>query len=303
VLGYVTDPAAPGGLRRSQLDEPPAAPDEVLVEVRAFALNRGELTLLGQRTDGWHPGQDVAGVVVAGDGPAPGTRVVALADQGGWSERVAVPAHRVAPIPDGVSFADAASLPVAGLTALRALRAGGQRLGSAVLVTGASGGVGAFAVQLAKAGGATVTALVSGPGRLDAARAAGADRVVTELGAGDRFDVALDGVGGQVLAEAIRHLVPGGTAVAYGAAGGREPAPLGFWEFPPLARLVGFFVYATGEETFAADLELLATMVGDGRLQPPVGRTSDWSEAVAAIDALRRHEVTGKVVCTIGAQA
>jgi NADPH:quinone reductase-like Zn-dependent oxidoreductase len=303
MLGYVTDPTAPGGLRRAQLDEPAAGPGEMLVHVRAFALNRGELRLLVDRPDGWHPGQDVAGVVVAGDGPPPGTRVVAIADQGGWSERVAVPSHRVAPIPDGVSFADAASLPVAGLTALRALRAGGQRLGSAVLVTGASGGVGAFAVQLAKAGGATVTGLVSGPGRVDAARAAGADRVVTALGAGDRFDVALDGVGGQVLVEAVRHLVPGGTAVAYGAAGGREPAQLGFWEFPPLARLIGFFVYATGEETFGADLELLAAMVGDGRLQPPVGEIRDWSQAVAAVEALRERAVTGKVVCTLGAQS
>ena len=154
MLGYVTDPRAPGGLERRKLDEPvPEGPNQVIVEVRAFAMNRGELHLLGQRADGWHPGQDVAGVVVAraadGSGPPVGTRVVGLADQGGWSERVCVPSHRVAPLPEAVSFAQGAALPVAGLTALRGLRLGGPLLGRSVLVTGASGGVGTFAVLLA----------------------------------------------------------------------------------------------------------------------------------------------------------
>src|SRR5690349_13517038 len=98
MLGHVTDPSAPDGLDRRGL-----------------------------------PGQDVAGVVARaaadGSGPPEGTRVVGIADGGGWSKRVLVPAHRVAPLPDATSFEDAAALPVAGLTALRALREAGPLLG------------------------------------------------------------------------------------------------------------------------------------------------------------------------------
>ena len=164
--GFITDPEAPGGLRLDdELPEPEPSADEIVVDVRAFAVNRGELRLIPARPDGWRPGQDVAGHVRrAMDGPAAGARVVAIAQGGGWSERVAVPAAHCAPLPDDVSFEQAASLPIAGLTALRALRQGGFLLGREVLVTGATGGVGQFAVQLARAAGARVTAQVSEPG-------------------------------------------------------------------------------------------------------------------------------------------
>jgi NADPH2:quinone reductase len=306
VLGHVTDPGAPGGLDRRELPEPAPEPGEVLVEVRAYSVNRGELRLLQQRADGWAPGQDVAGTVAAaaadGSGPAAGTRVVGIADGGGWSERVAVPSHRVAALPDATSFADAAALPVAGLTAFRALQTGGPLLGRQVLVTGASGGVGGFAVQLAVAAGARVTGLVSGERRVDAVRALGAHEVVTALDAGTGpFDLVLDGVGGQVLGDAIHRLAPGGTVAAYGLSSG-EPTPLSFRAFAggPLGRLVGFFVYATGEATFGHDLGVLAGLVADGRLRVPKGVESDWSRTREAVDALRRREATGKVVLTIG---
>jgi NADPH:quinone reductase len=217
-----------------------------------------------------------------------------------------VPSHRVATLPEDVSFADAAALPVAGLTALRALREGGDLLGRRVLVTGATGGVGSFAVQLAVAGGAHVTALVSGEGRADAARALGAHAVVTALDddAG-RFDTVLDGVGGTVLREAIGRLRSRGTVVAYGVAGGREPTQLAFYDFagpPALGRLVGFFVYATGEETFGADLAALAGLVADGRLRVDRSATRDWDETREALEDLRQRRVTGKVVLTLEAE-
>src|SRR4051812_38635123 len=133
MLGHVTDPAAPDGLDRRELPEPEPGPHDVLVAVRAYAVNRGELSLLQQRADGWQPGQDVAGVVARaaadGSGPPAGARVVGIADGGGWSERVPVPSHRIAVLPDGARFEDAAALPVAGLTALRALREAGPLLG------------------------------------------------------------------------------------------------------------------------------------------------------------------------------
>ena len=124
---------------------------------------------------------------------------------------MAIPSHRAAALPDSVSFTEAAPLPVAGLTALRALRTGGPLLGSRVLVTGASGGVGTFAVQLARIAGAVVTAQVSGPARSAAVSALGASEVITEIGAeAGPFQLVLDGVGGQVLTAAVRRLARGG---------------------------------------------------------------------------------------------
>jgi NADPH:quinone reductase-like Zn-dependent oxidoreductase len=192
---------------------------------------------------------------------------------------------------------------VAGLTALRALRTGGPTLGRRVLITGSTGGVGSFAVQLAAMGGAHVTALVSGAGRAEAARALGAHAVVTEL-ADDTgpFDIVLEAVGGAVLADAIHRLAPGGTVVSYGVAGGGEPTPLAFFDFAggPLGRLVGFFVYATGEETFAADLAVLAGMIAHGRLRVSRSERRDWDDTRAAVQDLRERRVTGKVVLEIG---
>src|SRR3954451_25098854 len=251
MLGHITDPGAPGGLDRRELPDPEPGAHDVLVSVRAYAVNRGELSLLQQRADGWLPGQDVAGVVARaaadGSGPPEGTRVVGIADGGGWSELAPIPAHRVAPLPDDVSFADAAALPVAGLTALRALREAGPLLGRRLLVTGATGGVGSFAVQLGAAAGAHVTALVSRPERADAARALGAHAVVTlqddafAPAAGDAaagpFHAVLDGVGGPVLAAAIHSLAERGAVIAYGVAGSRAPTPLGFFDFGVSGRL------------------------------------------------------------------
>src|SRR5207237_8287659 len=115
---------------------------------RAVSLNRGEFRRLQWETDGWRPGYDVAGVVEApaadGSGPRTGARVIGLLPNGAWAERVAVPARYVAPIPDALSFAAAATVPVAGLTPLAALAHGGSLLKRRVLITGAAGGVGRF---------------------------------------------------------------------------------------------------------------------------------------------------------------
>ena len=306
MLGHITDPNAPGGLDLRNLPDLAAGEHHVLVEVRAYAINRGELSLVEQRSDGWMPGQDLAGVVVRaaadGTGPPEGTRVVGLADDGGWSQLAVVPSHRVAALPDAVDFDAAAALPVAGLTALRALRTGGPLLGRRVLITGATGGVGSFAVQLAVAAGAHVTALVSGAARVEAARSLGAHSVVSELSEDTGpFHLVLEGVGGKVLADAIHRLAPGGTVAAYGVAGSREPTPLAFYDFANgrLGRLIGFFIYATGEETFGEDLAVLAGLVADGSLR--VERTvRDWSKTLDALEDLRERRVAGKVVLTVG---
>jgi NADPH:quinone reductase-like Zn-dependent oxidoreductase len=307
MLGYVTDPAEPAGIALRDLPEPEPGEHDVVVEVAAYSVNRGELSLIERRTDGWAPGQDIAGVVVAsaadGTGPAVGTRVVGVADHGGWGERVPVPSHRVAPLPYSVSFAAAASLPVAGLTALRALRTGGSLLGQKVLVTGASGGVGSFAVQLARAAGAVVSGLVNSSARVDAVAALGADEVLIELGdTAGPFSLVLDGVGGRVLTAAARRLAPGGLVTAYGVASG-ERSDIAFYDFAgaaPGGRLQGFFIYSTGEETFGRDLALLGRLVAEGTLTPLIGTPRDWRETPAAVMALRSRQTTGKVVLVRG---
>lgn len=305
MLGHITDSKADGGLDRRELPDPAPGDHDALVEVRAYAVNRGELTLLQDRADGWAPGQDLAGVVVRsaadGSGPPERTRVVGLADGGSWSELALVPSHRLAALPDGVEFTAAAALPVAGLTALRALRSGGALLGKRVLVTGATGGVGSFAVQLAVAAGARVTALVSGPERADAARSLGAHQVVSQLSDDvGPFNLVLEGVGGEVLKDAVHRLAPEGTVTAYGVAGGREPTPLAFWDFANgrLGRLIGFFIYATGEETFGEDLAVLASLVADGRLRVE-STVRDWSETREALQDFRERRITGKLVLTV----
>jgi NADPH:quinone reductase len=305
VRGYVTDPGAPGGLRfADDLPRPEPADHEAVVEVRAYAVNRGELTLLGMRDDGWRPGQDVAGVVVQaaadGSGPREGTRVVAVAEGAGWSERIALPTGVLAPIADSVSFEQAASLPIAGLTALRALRVVGPVLGGQVLVTGATGGVGQFAIQLAVASGAEVTAQVSSTERADLVRELGAHRVVVDLDGEDvgPFDGVLDGVGGEVLTAAVHRSAAEATVATYGTVGGR--AELGYLDFrsAPNARVVGLS-HAYPEATRGQDLAILAELVAAGRLTPHLGLVDDWVNTREALDALDQRQVRGRVVLTI----
>lgn len=271
--GYITDPAGPAGLRLADgLPEPEAAGDRLVIEVRAYSVNPGETKLIRQRPDGWRPGQDVAGVVLRsapdGSGPPEGTRVACRADWEGWAERVAVPASRCAVLDDRVTFEQAATLPVAGLTALRALRVGGALLGRDVLVTGATGGVGHFAVQLAVLSGAQVTAHVSSGQRTAQARELGAGHVTTTLddpGLGP-FHLALDGVAGPLLTEVVRRLAPGATAVVYGGHNG--PTELRLLDFARQghnARVQGF-VSEHPEDTKGEDLAILVRLMAEGRL-------------------------------------
>ena len=168
----VARPSAPYGLELGEVEAPAPRASEALVSVRAVSLNRGEARYLPRRREGTVHGWDVAGVVereaADGSGPAAGERVVGLVSEGAWAELAAVPTARLAPLPGSVSFEQAATLPVAGLTAVRALAVGAPLLGRRVLVTGAAGGVGRFAVQLARRAGAHVTAVAAAPSALRA---------------------------------------------------------------------------------------------------------------------------------------
>ena len=177
----------------AEVPDPTPRPDEALVEVKAFSLNRGETRRLQTLEAGTVTGWDLAGTVrqpAHDGGPAAGARVVGLVNPGAWAELVAVKLEHLAELPEGISVEQAATLPVAGLTALRALEVAGFVLEKRVLVTGASGGVGRFAIQLANLAGAHVTGIAR---RAEGLTELGADEVRPEIDLeGPLFD-ALDG--------------------------------------------------------------------------------------------------------------
>jgi NADPH:quinone reductase len=303
MLALVNTPASATPVALREVPEPQPAPNEALVEVHAFSLNRGELRLFQIRPEGWRPGQDISGVVLQpaanGSGPQAGTRVVALTDNAGWAERAAVPAHRVAALPENVRFEEAASLPVAGLTALRTLRHGAPLLGKRVLITGAAGGVGHLAVQLAAKSGARVTAVVGNPER--GRHVHGADQIVHGIDeAQGTFALILESAGGASLAAAIALVDAKGTIVIFGNSSG-EPTSISFRDFAehPNARILSFSYFTSeAEERFAPDLALLAALVGDGSLKPVLVERS-WRDISRVGPELRERRIPGKAVFRI----
>jgi NADPH:quinone reductase-like Zn-dependent oxidoreductase len=198
-----------------------------------------------------------------------------------------------------VSFSAAAALPIAGLTALRALRVDGSLIGKRVLITGASGGVGSFAVQLARLGGARVTGVVGHSERTEEVRRLGAEQVVPSIeGLDTSFDLILESVGGSSLASSIRHIAPDGTIVLFGNSS-REPTALGFEDFfgHARARIYAFFIYESADrQTFGEDLSYLASLVGQGALDPQIGLEVSWRDIEQGIAALRTRQFSGKAV-------
>ena len=300
MLALVNTPGGAAPVELRELPEPVPAADEAVVEVRAFSLNRGELRLMQTRPEGWRPGQDIGGVVLRaaadGSGPQAGTRVVAMADNAGWAQRAAVPVRRLAALPDNVRFEEAAALPIAGLTALRTLRHGAPLLGKRVLVTGAAGGVGHLAVQIAARSGAHVTAIVGSPERGRHLR--GAETIVDGIDKAEgRFGLILEAAGGASLAAAIARVEAKGTIVIFGNSSG-EPTAINFRDFAehPNARIQSFSYFTSEpEERFAPDLALLAALVGDGSLKPALVESS-WRDLARIGSQLRDRQIAGKAV-------
>jgi NADPH:quinone reductase len=313
IRAIVVDPAAPGKLAIKPVELRDPDRDEVGVRVTAISLNRGETRRALQVAEpGWRPGWDFAGVVetAAADrsGPKPGTRVVGLLPSGAWAERVNCRTHAVAALPDMVSDAEAATLPVAGLTALHALRQGGLLLGRKVLVDGASGGVGHLACQLAAAAGAVVWGHV----RREEHRAMLAewcgDRVVIgpDLAAAKPhgpFWLILDSLGGAALTAALGMLQPGGTCVTYGVSAAatttfesREFFGTGG------AKLYGLTLFheLMSVERAGIGLRLLAELIEAKKLRPQIAVEAPWSEIGTIARRLIDRDFTGKAVLHIG---
>jgi NADPH:quinone reductase len=293
--------AAPPTAEIREVPDPQTQRDEALVEVKAFSLNRGESMRLATMGDGELNGWDVAGVVrqsaADGSGPKEGARVVGMMGRGAWAQLANVPTGWLAELPDEVSFEDAATLPVAGITALETLDIGGNPLGRQVLVTGASGGVGTFAIQLAKHAGAHVTALAR---RQEGLRELGADEVVDSVPEGAEYDTILDGVGGPILAAAIGAVAPFGTVVSF-ANTVQEPVTYptrALYGRAPGAKVVGFLVFRSVRDG-AATLARLVALTADGRLRPRIDRVASWRGAPQLIEDLLDYKVAGKAVLTV----
>ena len=294
-------------LALGEAPEPIPRSDEALIALTATSLNRGEVRHLADAEAGSIVGWDVVGAVVApavdGSGPATGTRVVGIVGEGGWAERVAVPTHALAEIPAAVSDAEASVLPIAGLTAWRALELGGLLLGARVLVTGGSGGVGRLAVQLATHAGAEVTAVVGRPERRAGLVQLGAHEVVVGIENADGpYDLILESVGGQSMRSASELLAPEGVLVSYGRSSGEDAALDPYWFGGHSgARIEGLLVFTEVERRRLGtpQLDRLLALLAAGRLDAQISRTGSWSDPMPLIDALLERRVDGKAVLLV----
>ncbi|MEE9278486.1 MAG: zinc-binding dehydrogenase [Dehalococcoidia bacterium] len=307
IRAVVVDPEAEGRLVIRDVPAPVLAPSDALIRVSALSLNLGEVRRSRTAEAGWRPGWDLAGTVeqaaADGTGPPVGTRVVGFVPAGAWAELVAVPTNALADLPDAVSFAQAATLPVAGLTALYSLDRYGSLLNRTVLVTGASGGVGHLACQLARHGGARVIASVRRREREQIARDAGAHEVVS----GDDPSVAepfgpyhliLEAVGGASLRASLSMLAPDGMCVLYGLSAATE-ATIDARQFMTTgaARLYGFFLFhEVSRQPAAEGLARLVDLVAQEHLRPRIEVEAPWTEIADTAGRLFDRGIAGKAV-------
>jgi NADPH:quinone reductase-like Zn-dependent oxidoreductase len=310
-------------LRLEEVDKPTITDDQVLVQVRAASVDRGTWHIMAGlpypiRAAGFglrkpkylNPGRSLAGTVeaVGNDvtGFKPGDEVFGICD-GSFAEYVSVRTDKLAPKPSNLSFGVAAAVPISGLTALQAVRDHGRfKAGQKVLIVGASGGVGSFAVQIAKGFGADVTGVCS-TGKVDMVRALRADHIIDysreDFADGQhRYDVILDIGGNRRLSHLRRALSPKGRLVIVG--GETDGRWLGGTDRQLRARLLSLFVsqqlgtFISSEN--AADLIALRELIEAGQIKPAVDQTYPLSEVATAIRDLIEGRARGKIVITVG---
>lgn len=310
----------PGSLEVTDVAEPERADGQVLVEVRAAGvtfpdvlLSRGEYQLKPEPP--FVPGSEVAGVVrEAPDGAAvqPGDRVAAFTGLGGFQELVAVDAGMVFPLPERLSYAAGAGLPMNYLTVhFGLLRRGRLQAGETVLVHGAAGGVGSAAVQLAAALSARVLAVVSTEAKGEIARRAGAAEVVPaegfraavrELTEGRGVDLVVDPVGGERFTDSLRSLAPEGRLLVVGFTGGEIPTVkvnrLLLNNIDVTGVAWGAFALARPQYLQQQWSDLLPHLVS-GALGPLLGGEYPLDRAAEAVTELAERRATGKIVLTV----
>lgn len=295
----------PEVLTLSELEDPKVGPGEILVDVRAAGVNPVDWKVLSGGLDPMMttifpviPGWDVAGVVTAVGLDVPefsvGDAVMANARKdwvqaGSFAEKMTVPVRAAARKPDSLSFAQAGALPLAGLTAYQSLHRLGLTAGQTVLVHGANGGVGSFAVQIAAAAGARVIGTASersherirGLGAEPVTYGDGLEQRVREL-APEGVDLVVDYVGG-VLEQTLAVLAPGGRHASIADDSVAEAGGAYLWVRPD-----------------AGDLAALAELVEAGSLRVDVERTFDLADAADAFRASMEGHTSGKIVVTVG---
>ncbi len=306
----------------AEIDRPVVGDDDVLVKVMASSANpwdwhfiRGEPVLMRpaglggvRRPKFLVPGGDVAGTVeVVGrdvTGFAPGDRVYGFG-HGAFAEYVAVPHGSLARMPANLDFEQAAAVPLGAVTAIQGLRAGGLQAGQHVLVIGASGGVGTFAVQIAKDLGAEVTGVCS-TANVELVRRLGADHVIDytaqDLTRGPaRYDLIFQ-LGGTYAPRSLRRvLTPRGTLIQSFGDGSRWLGPLGnIVQALVLSRFVGQTLKSFLAEETTEALDEIRELVEGGRLVPVIDCTYPLAEAPQAIGLLERGHPAGKVVVNVG---
>lgn len=312
---------SPDVLQLREIEKPAIRGDEVLVRVCAAGVDQGVWHLMAGRpylvrvvgVGLRAPKNPIRGVDVAGLVEAVGEQVTRLRPgdevfgvcRGSFAEYACAPAHRLVPKPANISFVQAAAVPVSGCTALQAVRDRAKvRPGQHVLVIGAGGGVGTFAVQLAKQFGAAVTGVCS-TGKVELVRSIGADRVVdytrADFAGGDRYDTILDTAGNRSLSQLRRALSPDGTLVIVGGEGGGRW--LGGIDRQLRAQVLSIF----GRQNMGTwistqprdDLEALRELLEAGKVTPVVDRSFPLSEVADAIRYLRDGRARGKVVIAV----
>lgn len=312
----------PDVLQHRDIARPVVKDDEVLVRVRAAAVNpadwhlmRGD-PLIAQLSTGLRKprkalvlGRDIAGQVekIGKDVTrfGVGDEVYAEVDTGGCAEYVCVPEKLLAHKPANLTFEQAAAVPLAAMTALQGLRNRGRiAAGQTVLINGASGGVGHFAVQIAKSYGAHVTGVCS-TRNVEMVRSLGADRVV-DYTQDDftqdthRYDLILDTVANHSLAGYRRALTPKGTLVLVGAGGGRWLGPASqMLRALLLSPFVSQRLAPVRAMPTAADLQIIKELVENEQVSPVIDRTYAFSAAAEAMRHLETGHVAGKLVITV----
>jgi NADPH:quinone reductase len=299
MLALAVDHGVASRLALTEVPDVVADPHQILVQVAATSVNFGELPSPAT-PQGSIPGWEAAGFVTKSPTANPafevGHRVVTWGLGGGWAQYRAASVTDTAVIPDGVDLAEAATLPVAGVTALRALRAAGSVLNRNVMITGASGGVGGFAVQLAVLSGACVTAVATDPEQAAALRALGAAEVVSTVTAASRpADIVLDNVGGAALGDAVANIAVGGRIFLIGAASWRPTQLTPMALTMKKAQLIGF---QKGPDV-AADLTTLLDLVAAGRLDTRIAWRGDWSRVHEVVEAYGQRRLKGKAVLEV----
>ncbi|MFI0822421.1 zinc-binding dehydrogenase [Streptomyces sp. NPDC021098] len=303
----LVDSSTPSGLRLGETADPEPAPHEALVRVTATSLNYGETAHRNEAPDGTVLGWDAAGVIeraaADGSGPAAGTPVVTIGEAGGWAELRAVHTGLIGIPPEGADPGALSTLPVAGGSALRALRRIGDTLGRRILITGATGGVGRYAVQLARLGGAHVIATTGDPAAHgDALRALGAHEVIASPEeTTEPVHGVVDLVGGPQLVQAYGKLAAHGTLVSVGHVTGRpETFPFGALygnDGRHDRSIVTFFLLERPD--LAPDLTWLSERLAAGGLDPQIAWRGGWDRAEEAVTALLDRRLHGKAVLEI----